>query len=271
MSWYAFKPYVSVANRSAQAAREVIERRKAGKKIDPVKLPGRKIAERFWGLAWCKNIENYQDFNNRLSRGKSYIVNGSVVDLKITTGKITALVWGSEMYEISIDITKLTQKAWAELKTRCAGQIGSLIELLKGQLSDAVMKQVTNPDDGLFPKPKEIKIRCSCPDYAGLCKHAAAAMYGVGHRLDTQPELLFTLRGVDHHELIEQALPQAPTKQKRSKPVIAEADLGDVFGLDLEPSVATTKVIAKPKAKAKKAVKATKAKAPRTKQVAKAK
>lgn len=269
MSWYSFQPYVSVAKRSAQAAREVIERRKAGKKIEPVKLTGRKIAQQFWGLAWCKNIENYQDFSNRLSRGKSYIVNGSIVDLKITTGKITALVWGSEMYEVKIDITKLDSKSWAALKARCAGEIGSLIELLKGQLSDAVMKQVTNHDDGLFPKPKEIKIRCSCPDSAGLCKHAAAAMYGVGHRLDTQPELLFTLRGVDHHELIEQALPKAPTKQKRNKPVIAESDLGDVFGLDLEPSVATTKVITKPKAK--KAVKDTKAMPPRPKKVAKAK
>jgi uncharacterized Zn finger protein len=269
MSWYNFRPRVSVAQRSAQAAREVIERRKAGKNIEPVKLPGRKIAEQFWGLAWCKNIESYLDFSYRLDRGRSYIVNGSVVDLKISTGTITALVWGSEMYEVKIDITKLDSKSWTNLQARCAGEIGSLIDLLKGKLSEAVMMQVTNLDDGLFPKPKEIKIRCSCPDYAGLCKHAAAAMYGVGHRLDTQPELLFTLRGVDHHELIEQALPKAPTKLKRSKPVIAESDLGDVFGLDLETGVTTTKVTTKPKAK--KTVKATKAVAPRPKKVAKAK
>jgi uncharacterized Zn finger protein len=269
MSWFTYRPYVSVAKRQAQAAREVIERRKAGKQIEPVKIEGRKIVEQFWGKAWCKNIESYQDFSNRLGRGRSYIVNGSIVDLKISEGKITALVWGSEMYNVTIDIAKLDAKDWADLKARCTGQIGSLIELLKGQLSDAVMQQVTNLEHGLFPKPKEIKIRCSCPDYAGLCKHAAAAMYGVGHRLDTNPALLFTLRGVDHQELIEQALPKASTKKPRTKPVIADIDLGDVFGLDMEPAVATVAVVEQPKTKP-----TTKAKKPtstKPKKVAKAK
>lgn len=257
MSYYfGFKPYVPVAERRANAAREVAKRTKKGKPATPVHIEGRKIAQTFWGEAWCTNLEGYSDFENRLPRGRTYVRNGSVVDLKIEKGKVEALVSGSELYEIEIDIDALPAPAWRALKTRCAGQIGSLVELLQGKLSKAVMEQVTDRAGGLFPKPKEIRMRCSCPDYAGMCKHVAAAMYGVGNRLDASPEMLFVLRGVDHAELIEQALPSAPAKAKGGAPMIAAGDLGAIFDIDLGDEPAAKAVATRrDKPAAKRAVK----------------
>jgi uncharacterized Zn finger protein len=234
VSWYyEFKPYVPVAQRRARAAAEVARRTKKGQAVSPVRIDGRAIAATFWGKAWCENLEGYSDFANRLPRGRTYVRNGSVVDLKIEKGRIKALVSGSELYEVAIEIAALPKKHWQAIKERCAGQIGSLVELLQGKLSKAVMEHVTDRTGGLFPKPAEIEMRCSCPDYAGMCKHVAAVMYGVGNRLDTSPEVLFTLRAVDQAELIEQALPAAPAGTRRAAPTIAADDLGAVFGIEI--------------------------------------
>jgi uncharacterized Zn finger protein len=234
MAWYEYKPYVSVAQRRAQAARELAKRQKNGHAVFPVQIEGRAITSTFWGQAWCTNLESYSDFANRLPRGRTYVRNGSVVDLKIEKGRVKALVSGSELYEIQIHIAPLPKPHWLALKKQCAGQIGSLVELLQGKLSKGVMELVTNRERGLFPKPKEITMRCSCPDYAGMCKHLAAVMYGAGHRLDSSPELLFLLRGVDHSELIEHAIPAAPPKVKRGAPTIAAADLGAIFDIEID-------------------------------------
>ncbi len=252
MAWYMFKTYVPVAQRRAQAAREVAKRLKKGQTVAPVRIEGRAIATTFWGEAWCTNLEGYSDYDNRLPRGRTYVRNGSVIDLKVEKGRITALVSGSSLYTIRIDITPLAKAHWLALKKQCAGQIGSLVELLQGKLSQGVMARVTDRDRGLFPKPREIQMRCSCPDWAGMCKHLAAVLYGVGNRLDSSPELLFLLRGVDHTELIEQAIPAAPPKAKRGTATIAAADLGEIFDIEVdaapvaEPRVATrTKPAAK--------------------------
>ena len=248
-----------MAQRRAQAAREVAKRIKKGQNVCPVRIEGRTIASTFWGQAWCTNLEGYSDFANRLPRGRTYVRNGSVVHLKIDKGRIKALVSGSEMYEIQIDIAALPKQDWQALKEQSAGKIGTLVELLQGKLSKAVMELVTDRDKGLFPKPKEIKMRCSCPDYAGMCKHLAAVMYGVGNRLDSSPELLFILRGVDHMELIEQAIPTAPLKATSSAPTIATDDLGAIFDIEIgdapaAAAAADTKIRKKPASK--KAVKA---------------
>jgi uncharacterized Zn finger protein len=245
--WYNFRPYVPVAKRRAQAAREVEKRRKHGQTITPVKLEGRTIAHTFWGKAWCDNLESYSDYANRLPRGRTYVRNGSVVDLQIKPGKITALVSGSEMYEISINITPLAEGHWRRIKERCAGQVGSLVELLQGKLSKGVMDIVTARDSGLFPKPSEIKLSCSCPDWAGLCKHLAAVMYGVGARLDQQPELLFVLRKVDHLELIEEAVPQAGKKASSGKKTLGTSEVAGVFGIELAEPEAADSAAAPPK------------------------
>jgi uncharacterized Zn finger protein len=252
MGWYGdFRPYVSVAQRRAQAAKEVAKRIKKGESVTPVKIEGRAIATTFWGKAWCTNLESYSDFENRLPRGRTYVRNGSVVDLKIEKGRIKALVSGSQLYNAQIDIDALPKQQWGELKAQCAGKIGTLVELLQGKLSRAVMEMVTNRDKGLFPKPKEIKMKCSCPDYAGMCKHIAAVMYGVGNRLDSSPELLFTLRCVNHLELIEQAIP-APLEHGGRAPAIAAHDLGDIFGIEIgETTTAGATEAPKPVASAK--------------------
>jgi uncharacterized Zn finger protein len=233
--WYSFRPYVPVAQRRAQAAREVEKRRKKGQEITPVVLEGRVIAHTFWGKAWCDNLESYSDFSNRLPRGRSYVRNGSVVDLQIKPGKITALVSGSELYDVSIQITPLPANHWRTTKTRCAGQIGSLVELLQGRLSKSVMDIVTAREDGLFPKPREIEMECSCPDWAGMCKHIAAVLYGVGARLDQQPELLFLLRRVDHLELIDEAVPKLAARKTTGsrRKTLSNSDVAGVFGIEL--------------------------------------
>jgi uncharacterized Zn finger protein len=231
--YYGWKPYVPVAERRAQAAREVAKRTKKGQQINPIRIEGRTIASTFWGKAWCTNLESYSDYANRLPRGRTYVRNGSVVHLKIDKGRIEALVSGSEVYEIQIDIAALPKPAWQALKEQSAGKIGTLIELLQGKLSKAVMELVTDRSQGLFPKPKEIKMRCSCPDGAMMCKHLAAVLYGVGNRLDSSPELLFVLRGVDHMELIEQAIPTTPINATSNAPTIATDDLGAIFDIEI--------------------------------------
>ncbi len=165
--WY-YRPYVPVAQRRANAARKIAKMHKKGRQTAPVCIAGRKITTTFWGQAWCDNLEFYSDFANRLPRGRTYVRNGSVMDLQILPGRVTALVSGSELYEIEIRIKRFGPASWLCVKKQCAGQIGSLVELLQGRLSQGVMQIITHPDTGLFPKPKEISMECSCPDWAGM-------------------------------------------------------------------------------------------------------
>ncbi len=250
--YYGYPPYVPAAQRRAQAAREVARLIKKGQTVSPVRIEGRTIASTFWGRAWCANLESYSDFANRLPRGRTYARNGSVVHLTIDKGRIEALVSGSELYEIHIDIDALPKPAWRALKGASAGKLGTLVELLQGKLSKAMMELVTGREHGLFPKPREIKMRCSCPDGASMCKHLAAVLYGVGNRLDSSPELLFGLRGVDHLELIEQAIPAAPLGRSGTAPTIAMDDLGAIFDIEIGDAPVAN---AKPTIIAKRAVK----------------
>lgn len=197
-----WRPYVSVGQRRAQARREMAKLRKKGQDIQPVEIEGSTIARSFWGKGWCSHLESFGDYSNRLPRGRTYARNGSVCHLGIEKGVVEAIVSGSELYHVSVEITPLNKSKWNTLKKRCAGQIGSLIELLQGRLSEEIMGTVIDRDKGLFPRPGEIKFSCDCPDWAGMCKHIAAVMYCIGARLDKRPELLFLLRGVDHEELI---------------------------------------------------------------------
>jgi uncharacterized Zn finger protein len=243
-----YPPYVPVAERRANAAKEVAKLVKKGQKITPVKIEGRKITNSFWGNSWCNNLEAYSDYENRLPRGRTYVRNGSVVHLEIGKGQITAMVSGSELYRVKITISELLGQQWKDVKKECAGQIGSLVELLQGKLSKEVMEIVTRKGSGLFPKPREIKMSCSCPDSAGMCKHLAAVMYGVGARLDYQPELLFTLRQVDHLELIEGAgkVDLVGKPKKGGKKTIDTGDLAGMFGIEMAGSadVAPTRPVA---------------------------
>ncbi len=245
MNWYEWKPYVPVAERKRQAKQEMDKLRKKGVDIQPVEITGRKIAKTFWGEAWCDHLESYSDYANRLPRGRTYVRNGSVCHLAIGQGKIEAKVSGSEFYEVSVRIKKLSDKKWKDVKKKCGGQIGSLLELLKGDLSGEVMEIVTDRKTGLFPSPREISFECDCPDWAGMCKHIAAVLYGIGARFDEQPKMLFHLRGVDHNELIESDAEIATSGGQGKK--ISTEDLSDVFGIDLQTEAPKKKTTTKRK------------------------
>ncbi|HJN07645.1 MAG: hypothetical protein QGG09_10690 [Pirellulaceae bacterium] len=233
---YGFRPYVSVAERRRRAAKKLVSLRKKGMDIQPVEIDGRKIVKTFWGEAWCDHLESFSDYDNRLPRGRTYVRNGSVCHLRVTKGNVEARVAGSELYTVDVQIKELAVAKWRAIKQRSTGKIGSLLELLQGKLSDEVMRIVTDRKDGLFPLPKEISFRCDCPDWAGMCKHIAAVMYGIGAKLDVCPDLLFTLRGVDHEELIAvdaDAAISATINSGKSK-TLAASELSDVFGIDLD-------------------------------------
>ncbi|MFQ5744296.1 MAG: hypothetical protein ACE5HV_12005 [Acidobacteriota bacterium] len=243
-----------VAKRGRQAAKRVSNMKKAGRHIAPVEIVGPKIATTFWGHAWCKNLEAYSDYSNRLPRGRTYVRNGSVIDLQIEAGRVRALVSGSEIYEVDIEIKPLAKKRWTDIKRQCAGRIDSLVELLKGSISKGVMAVVTSKGEGLFPSPRGISLSCSCPDWATLCKHVAATLYGVGARLDHQPELLFTLRGVDPAEMVEAAVDQPPNLRKsRSERRLETDELSSVFGVDIDMDEASSEDVPKPAKAAKRA------------------
>jgi uncharacterized Zn finger protein len=237
-------PYVPVAERRRKAERKVAALKKKGHACQPVVIEGRAIARTFWGRNWCDNLESYSDYANRLPRGRTYVRNGSVIDLQIAQGKISALVMGSEMYRVDIGVHALEKNTWQAILKECAGKVASLVELLQGRLSDAVMEVVTRTGSGLFPVPKQISFRCSCPDSASMCKHVAAVLYGLGARFDRQPELLFLLRQVDPQELIRQAasLPVENTATGEHRP-LESTDLSALFGIDLDEAPVTAPLL----------------------------
>lgn len=237
--YYGFRPYVSVAARRAQAARELAKLQKKGRTISPVAVEGRKIARTFWGEAWCDNLERYSDYANRLPRGRTYVRNGSVVDLQVGSGRVTALVSGSTMYEVNVTVGPVPRARWHAICADCSGAIDSLVELLQGRFSKGVMTRLCEEKAGLFPSPKDIVFTCSCPDWASMCKHVAAVLYGIGARLDHQPQLLFTLRNVDQQDLIAKAGFDLSKKGKRpaSAKVLAGDDLSQMFGIEMAPAI----------------------------------
>ena len=260
MSYYGFRPYVPVAERREQAAREMAKLAKKGRLVSPILIEGRKITSTFWGHAWCENLERYSDYANRLPRGRTYVRNGSVVDLQIERGKVRAVVSGSQLYTIEIAIATLPKPRWEAICQDCSSSVGSLVELLQGKLSKNVMERVCRAEDGLFPSPGEIKLECSCPDWADMCKHVSAALYGVGARLDAKPDLLFELRGVDRSQLVAGAgkglpLTGRPVSDER---VLAEDDVAALFGIEMDAEVVEPPAAALKKPKLDRGVASTK-------------
>ena len=258
MSYYygGWAPYVSVAERRKKAEREIARRRKAGQPSAPVIVEGRTIAKTFWGKAWCENLERYRDFDSRLPRGRSYVRNRAVLDLQIKPLAVKALVSGSEIYEVTIGVAAVSKSKWQSICRDCAGGIDSLVELLQGRLSTSVMERICRQNQGLFPRPPEIKLSCSCPDYASMCKHVAAVLYGIGTRLDEEPELLFRLRAVDEKDLLANL---GATTSRSATPaagkVLAADDVSALFGLEMAddspPAASKAATRAQPKAKTK--------------------
>ena len=224
----------------AKVQKELEKRRAEGESLRAaVPVNNKTLSNTFWGQAWNRNLMAYSDYESRMPRGRSYFRSGKVMDLGIEKGRVTATVAGTRIYDVSVAIKPLEPEVWVELKKRCQGKIGGLMELLSGALSEEVMREVTDLERGLFPAPREMKLNCSCPDYAGLCKHLAATLYAVGSRLDEQPALLFTLRGVDPGEMIATNAVEAiqhltaPARVDAARSAaLAGMDFGDVFGIE---------------------------------------
>jgi hypothetical protein len=229
-SFLVWPEYVPVAERKVRAVKQVQKMAKGGHKVDPVVIEGRAIATTFWGKAWCTALEAQADLANRLPRGRSYVRHGCVIDLNLDGTSVRALVQGSELYHVALHFSPLPPARWASVVAACSGQIGSLIELLQGKISKQVLQIVADPTRGIFPRSGELRPSCSCPDSARICKHVAAVLYGIGHRLDRQPELLFPLRGVDASELL-----QIPVVTPKSSSIqVLDGDLAEIFGVDLD-------------------------------------
>lgn len=235
LMYFQWKPYVPVAVRRQKAQQTAARFAKTGQSLSPVAASRGAIAKSFWGKAWCDNLQRYSDYSNRLPRGRTYLRNGSVIDLRIDAGEVNAQVMGSSLYRIKVKISAVAASHWQSIARDCARSIDTLVELLQGQLSTSVMARITRPGTGLFPTPKEIRFSCSCPDSAAMCKHVAATLYGVGARLDLEPQLLFGLRQVDATELIGRAGEGGALVKKpsRSERLLDTAKLADVFGIDL--------------------------------------
>jgi len=239
---YGFAPYVSVGEKRARNRKAAADLQKRNRDIRPVVVEGRSIATSWWGKSWNANLERYADYSNRIGRGRSYVRHGAVLDLRIDAGRIDALVAGSRgsPYEVTVTIDELSASVWKQLREESLRQVESLTDLLAGQFPKALKDTFFAQGTGLFPAPKEVSFDCSCPDWASMCKHVAAVLYGIGNRLDSAPELLFTLRKVTVDDLIAHTVDAATegligkAGQAAGDDVLADADLGDVFGIELD-------------------------------------
>lgn len=251
MAWYGsggwdyYPPYMSAGEKRARGSLALAKILKKNRRAaEPVVLAHRKrqLATTFWGQAWADNLERYADLANRLDRGRAYLRNGSVLDLRIAPGRVEAYVAGTELYRVTVGLEPLAPARWKRIVARCTGRIGSLIGLLQGELSADVLSILTDRREGLFPEPRELTLDCSCPDGADLCKHLAAVLYGVAIRLDARPELFFDLRQVNQAELISSATNGVGGRRRPSAGKRIAADrLSAVFGIELESAPAATR------------------------------
>ncbi len=243
MSYGRFPKYISVAAKKAKAEKKIKQLRKKNPNLKPVIITGKALATTWWGKAWNKNLERYADYANRIGRGRSYVRHMAVLDLQISKGQIKALVQGSTSrpYEVKISILPLKKNALNAVKKESAKQLSSLPDLLAGKFPKGLQDIFMVENKGLFPNPKEIKLDCDCPDWAVMCKHVAATLYGVGARFDEDPSIFFTLRNIALNDLVAQAV-QEKTKRIISSKIqkknsIADDHLGDLFGIDMDTEI----------------------------------
>jgi uncharacterized Zn finger protein len=231
-----FPGYTSVKSIAKMAAKAANELRAQGYQLDPVMLTSKGpkgLATSTWGRAWCRHLETYADSLPLLPRGRSLLRNGSVIDLNVETAVIDAKVCADRVYHVTIKTHVCPEETWHSIKQFAAGSVASITELLQGRIPAALMAALTEPERGILPTPDAIRFSCDCPQWADFCEHCAAALYGVGVRLDERPELLFTLVGVDPEEIIASSISSA-TAAASPDQALKQDDLGDLFGIDLE-------------------------------------
>lgn len=255
MSSWGYPKYITVAEKKAKAEKKLKQLKKKMPGIEPVIIKGSTLASTWWGKSWNRNLERYADYGNRIGRGKGYVRHGAVLDLKIEGGLVTALVQGTRAkpYEVVINIVPVKKANWDQIRKQCQGMLRSLPDLVAGRFPKELGEIFLAEGKGLFPTPKEISFDCSCPDWASMCKHVAATLYGVGVRLDEDPLLFFTLRQADTEELVTQAVQEKTgdllaRASKKSSKVLGDADLSGLFGIDMDiqPDFASTAKVAKP-------------------------
>ncbi len=229
----------SAAELKAKAKESVKRAGKKGKAYEPAVCRTKRgaICESWWGQAWCLNLERYADYASRLERGKGYVRSGAVIDLNISPGRVEAKVQGRRKtpYKVEIRIGRLSEENCQKIIDRCTSRIESLETLVKGEFPEE-LKDIFTEEGGLFPNPREISFSCSCPDWAMMCKHVAAVMYGIGLRFDENPFYFFTLRGIDADKFIGVALENSVEKMLSnagapSERIIADSDLSALFGV----------------------------------------
>ncbi len=208
------------------------------RKLDPVVIQGRKIARTWWGAAWCENLERYADYDNRIGRGKSYVRAGAVIDLKMEGGTIRARVQGSRKtpYKIEILIDPMPRDRYQAALKVFGRSIENLEALVNGNFSSSLKSLLTDPRIGLFPKPQEIHFSCSCPDWASMCKHVAAVLYGIGSRLDDNPLLFFDMRGIDVSVFIKKTVEEKlhdmlKNADRKSSKILDDHSAKTLFGV----------------------------------------
>lgn len=229
------QPSTTELKRKSEASRRNAE--KKGRVMEPVVIQGRTIARSWWGKAWCANLEGYADYESRLERGKRYVKTGAVIDLQIKKGRVYAKVQGSRKtpYKVEIRISPLSEERCQEIIAACGQRVENLEKLMTGNFPEE-LKELFTQENGLFPAPREISFSCSCPDWALMCKHVAAALYGVGARLDKDPSLFFTLRGIEMERFIDVAIANRvelmlKNASRQSKRIIASDEVRGLFGV----------------------------------------
>lgn len=235
---WEYPRYVSVGEKKANAVKQIAKLRKKNINLKPITVQGNKLAKTWWGNAWNKNLESYADYSNRIARGRSYVKNGFVLDLQIEKGLVNALVMGtgSKPYSITVIIEPLKTSRWDTIVKACGNKIGSIEELAEGKFPKELESIFSLKGEGLFPSPNEIKFSCSCPDYAYMCKHVAAVLYGIGTRFDEDPVLFFTLRGIDVEKLLKKSVEEKmksmlKNSDKKTGRVLEDVDVGKLFGV----------------------------------------
>lgn len=214
------------------------QEKKKGKELAPVLVTGRTIAKNWWGRAWCENLERYADYANRIDRGKRYVRSGAIVDLQIANGKILARVQGTRKipYKVEIRSSPLSEEKCQNIIEKCTTKLDNVEQLIEGNFPTE-MKALFEGEDGLFPSPREISFNCSCPDWALMCKHVAATLYGVGARFDEQPLMFFELRGIDFNRFIDVTLANKVevmlknAEQPQSERIMSMDNLTELFGV----------------------------------------
>ncbi|MDR0690664.1 MAG: hypothetical protein LBF32_01075 [Streptococcaceae bacterium] len=236
---WGYYDYVPVSEKKKRAQKKLKKLQKKNPDIKPVIVEGRAIAKTFWGISWNKNLASYADYSNRIGRGRSYVKNGLILDLQIKECEVSGLVYGSsgEVYSVNIEIAKFPEKKWKKILKSCSHQIESMEKLISGVFPKELKESFLQKGEGLFPNSDEIVMSCDCYDYATMCKHVSAILYGVGARLDSEPMLFFTLRGIDSKELLAKTVEEKiqdmiKNSDRKTSRMMDEDDISELFRIE---------------------------------------